>query len=268
MLIKTPTERPLLMVAPNGARRQKKDHPTLPETISEIASTAAACLAAGADALHAHSRDENGKHVLDVGLSRELLQETTITAPNMPIQITTESVGYYSPDAQRQFLYALCPPHASVALGEMMADNDIKSASRLYHWATENHVDIQHILRHPNELHQLSNYMIDGTLPPSQTLSVLFVLGNYQTSSATPAMLHSFLQAHQQINSRQSFKIRFMACAFGKNETDCLLLSAKSGGDCRVGFENNIQHPNGEIATDNAERIREVIATLKQNDCW
>ena len=39
---------PRIMVAPNGARRTKADHPRLPISAEEIATTAAACFAAGA----------------------------------------------------------------------------------------------------------------------------------------------------------------------------------------------------------------------------
>lgn len=258
------------MAAPNGARRGKKDHPALPETINEIAAAAAACQAAGAGALHAHLRDQGGAHILDAGLSRELLQEIANTAPGMPVQITTESAGRYSPTEQRQFLYALRPPLASVALAEMFSDNDTKSATDLYHWAADNQVDIQHILRHPKELQHLSDLIDNGTLPKPQDnlLQVLFVLGSYQLSDATPDMLLPFLQAHRQIAMRRPFKIRFMTCAFGRGETDCLLSSAKSGGDCRVGFENNVEHPNGDTAKDNAERVREVADALRQHGYW
>ena len=34
---------PSLMVAPNGARRSKSDHPALPVTLPEIVATARAC---------------------------------------------------------------------------------------------------------------------------------------------------------------------------------------------------------------------------------
>ena len=38
-----PEKLPKLMVAPNGARRIKKDHPEIPLTVSEIVETARSC---------------------------------------------------------------------------------------------------------------------------------------------------------------------------------------------------------------------------------
>ena len=59
---------PALMVAPNGATKTKADHPALPVTIPEIVACAEACARAGADGIHAHVRDAEGRHVLDAGL--------------------------------------------------------------------------------------------------------------------------------------------------------------------------------------------------------
>ena len=66
--------KPLIMVAPNGARRMKADHPALPLTVAETVETAQACHAAGAGALHLHIRDAEGRHSLDAGHYREALQ--------------------------------------------------------------------------------------------------------------------------------------------------------------------------------------------------
>ena len=48
---------PEIMLAPNGARRSKHDHPRLPITVEETVAAARDAFAAGAGALHAHVRD-------------------------------------------------------------------------------------------------------------------------------------------------------------------------------------------------------------------
>ena len=95
------TPLPVLMVAPNGARRTKADHPALPVSVAETVEAALACHEAGAGGLHAHVRDRQGAHVLDAGLYRELIAEMGLRAPAMAVQITTEAVGRYSPAEQR-----------------------------------------------------------------------------------------------------------------------------------------------------------------------
>ena len=252
--------KPLLMVAPNGARKTKKDHPALPVQLDEIVKTAAACHLAGADAAHLHVRDSRGEHTLDAGLYRELLREMSVCTQAMAVQITTESGGRYSPTEQRQLLYDLRPPWASVALSEMLADDDIKSARRLYQWAKAENIQIQHILYGSQEIEQLASLIKKGDIPEGD-LSILFVLGRYALpKNGTPLMLDSFLLARQNFLPDASF----MVCAFGEHETDCLLAAAAASGDCRVGFENNVYHRGGEIAKDNAARVSEVFIALQK----
>ena len=70
-----PKTLPNLMVAPNGARRTKSDHPAIPVTLEETVETAKRCHAAGAEAIHFHLRDDAEQHILDAGLYKEGLVE-------------------------------------------------------------------------------------------------------------------------------------------------------------------------------------------------
>ena len=51
-----------IMVAPNGARRMPADHPALPVTVPAIARACAEVHALGAQAVHVHVRDREGRH--------------------------------------------------------------------------------------------------------------------------------------------------------------------------------------------------------------
>ncbi|MCY4495536.1 MAG: 3-keto-5-aminohexanoate cleavage protein, partial [Acidimicrobiaceae bacterium] len=140
------------MVAPNGARRTKADHPNLPITIAELVSDAIACYQAGAQAIHAHVRDQSGHHTLELGLYRELIQEMAIAVPDMLVQLTTESAGKYSPSSQRKILTNLEADSVSVAIREFLADDELDSASRAYHQALEQGINVQHILYDRNDI--------------------------------------------------------------------------------------------------------------------
>ena len=115
-----PDALPRLMVAPNGARRTKTDHPAIPVTIPETVETAKLCAAAGAGAMHLHVRDSEQRHVLDAGLYREALAELGMAVPEMHFQITTEAVGRYRPEDMRQLAYDVMPPGISIGVLEMM----------------------------------------------------------------------------------------------------------------------------------------------------
>ena len=115
-----PAKLPKLMVAPNGARKVKKDHPAVPLTISETVATAKSCYEAGAGAIHLHVRDKDGQHVLDSGLYKEALNELEHQVPNMHIQVTTEAIGKYSPADMRKLAYDVTPPGTSIGTSELI----------------------------------------------------------------------------------------------------------------------------------------------------
>jgi len=251
---------PQIFIAPNGARKSKQDHPSLPLSIGEIVTSAKSCFEVGATGLHAHVRDEKGKHILDAGLYKELIGEMELKIPAMQVQITTEAVGIYSPAEQRELVRAVRPKMVSVSVAEMFEDDDLAAVSRFYYWAKEMNIEIQHIVYSAEEFLLLSRKMLLGTIPARQK-SVLFVLGRYEKNQqSNPAMLKPFLAVLKSL--RQGDEWRFMVCAFGNGETDCLVAAAKAKGDCRVGFENNFLHRDGTIAKDNADRVLALKTAL------
>ena len=151
-------------VAPNGARKTRADHPALPITMGEVANCAAACQAAGADGIHAHLRDASGAHLLDAGGYRELLAELALRAPGLSVQITTESVGRYTPADQRALVRALMSPAVSIALREISADNEVTEAARLFADCDTAGVAVQHILCSADKVDQLTRLVADGSI--------------------------------------------------------------------------------------------------------
>jgi len=111
---------PAIMVAPNGARKVKADHPAIPLGAAEIGAVARACANAGAGAIHFHVRDDAGGHVLDAGQYREVIAELKRTVPGMHLQITTETVGRYQPEDMRAIVRDVVPEGASIGVSEMV----------------------------------------------------------------------------------------------------------------------------------------------------
>jgi 3-keto-5-aminohexanoate cleavage enzyme len=247
---------PRIMVAPNGARRGKADHPALPVTIPGIVATAAACHAAGAGGLHAHVRDAEGRHVLDAGLYRELIAEMARKVPGMAVQITTEAIGLYGAPFQRQLVYELRPAMVSVALAEMLSDGDEAEAMHFYRSCADAGIAVQHILYSPDEVRRLSALVESGVVP-SQGLQILHVLGRYSAGQMSrPADLDAPLSAAADLPGD------WAVCAFGPGETACLARAARLGGKVRVGFENSLWNADGTLARDNAQRVAEVAAAI------
>lgn len=252
---------PNLMVAPNGARRGKSDHPALPITLDELVTTAVSCHAAGADGIHVHVRDENGEHSLDVGQYREALAAIKAAVPGFFLQVTSEAAGRFGPEAQMQMIEQLRPRSVSLAYSELMrAPTDTATATTFYAWAAANDVGIHHIAYTPDELQIFLKAVGQGIIPGTAH-QLQLVLGSY--AAAKPSR-PSDLDAYEKLLDayKDEFSLEWMICAFGSAETDCLVETAKRGGKLRVGFENSLWNADGSLAKDNAQRVAEVRAAV------
>ena len=246
----------IIMVAPNGARKTKSDHATLPVSIADTVSEAAMCRAAGASALHAHVRGARDEHVLDAGLYRELLQEMAQRVPDMLVQVTSEAVGIYTPSQQVDCIQSVKPRMASMALREITSDfTEPDFARRFFDWCDANEVHVQHILYSAQELQQFLDYRDAGVIPASHRC-VLFVLGRYRVDfQSQPADLDPFLQ--QDLDGLDWF-----VCAFGHQEQQCVLAAIEAGGHARIGFENNLYLPNGDLAENTAALVTSLVEAI------
>ncbi|WP_145105797.1 3-keto-5-aminohexanoate cleavage protein [Cereibacter sediminicola] len=252
---------PRIMLAPNGARLTKADHPALPVTIPEIVSAALAGRAAGADGLHAHVRDAEGRHVLDAGLYAELLAELDRKTPGFPVQVTTEAVGIYSPAEQRALVERLLPRLVSIAFREIAAEPDADVTRRFFAFCAEAGCHVQHILYDLEDIARLVAAVDEGTIP-REGLAVLLVLGRYTPGQVSvPADLDLPAAALLQALPAADWAV----CAFGPRETECLVAAHRMGGKMRIGFENNLLQSDGQPAPDNAARVAELVAALRSD---
>ena len=252
------TPLPLVMVAPNGARLTKKDHPNVPIGIHEIVECAKACAKAGAGGIHAHVRDDGQQHVLDAGLYSELLAELDHVLPGFYAQITTESVGRYTAAEQFALVKDVAPKAVSIALREVMDGASQSEMRSFYNDCHAAGIDVQHILYDAEDIAKLSVFTGAGIIP-REGLKTLLVLGRYTTGQlASPDDLKSpvaqMLQAFP--------KVDWAVCAFGRMETDCLLEAHRLGAKLRIGFENNRLNRDLSLADTNAERVRELIGFM------
>lgn len=246
---------PALMVAPNGATKTRADHPALPVTIPEIVACAAACAKAGADGLHAHVRDAEGRHVLDAGLYRELLAELARQVPDMQIQITTEAAGRYRPAEQRALVETLRPAAVSIALREIAAEPDQAATRRFFAFCAEAEIAVQHILYDTGDVAHFGGLLADGTIPAGAH-QILHVLGRYVTGQrAAPGDLQAPLAAQRCLGISADWAV----CAFGPDESACLLAARRAGGKVRIGFENNLLDPHGRPAESNAAQVADFL---------
>ena len=252
-----------IMAAPNGARLTTKDHPVLPVTIEKTIEAVVQCVDVGAGAVHLHVREDNGEHTLDVARYREAMAGLRDRlGDSFPIQVTTEAVGKYQPEDQMKMVRELQPEFISAALSEIMPEGAYQGpASDFYRWTHDNGVAVQHILCSPKELERFVDLQESGVISDTHHRSLLFVLGRYTEGQVSQKEdLDAFLEELERRGVAGHY--RWMICAFGENETECLVYAASRGGHVRAGFENNRLHADGRLAVNNAERIEDVRDSL------
>ncbi len=239
-----------LMVAPNGARLTRRDHPAVPLTVAELAQTARACAEVGASSMHLHVRDEAGQHTLDPDLYAEAIAAVTKASP-IAVQISTEAVGRFDVATQIDCIARVGAPDVSIALREMAREP--ARMAEAYETAARVGSDVQHILYSADDVRALFEAYDAGTIPDGLNRA-LFVLGRYSENlTATPEALDPFLAA------LGDHELSWSVCAFGRHEQTCLLAALRQGGNVRIGFENNTLAPDGTPFRDNAEAVASLV---------
>jgi uncharacterized protein (DUF849 family) len=244
------------MVAPNGVRRTKADHPQLPLTPAEIAREAELCCAAGATILHLHVRGSEGRHSLDPKLYRAAIEAVRqALGDRVAIQVTTEAGNRYGPTDQIAVVRQLRPEAVSLALPELIPDDAAAGeAAAFLSWLKREHIAPQYILYTPNDVARFHALHRRGVIPQRRPFA-LFVLGRYVRPTAPtelrPRDLLPYLKAHDA-------DCPWAVCAFGPRESACVVTAAGLGGHVRVGFENNLWLVDGRVAASNADLVEQV----------
>ena len=248
----------LITVAPNGAYKQRPDHPALPLTTTELGQTAKQCLDAGAAMIHMHIRDAEGRHSLDVQGYRDAQQAVkAAVGDELIIQITSEAARVYKAPEQIAMVTALKPEAVSVGLREVdQPEIGEAGLAQFFGWLAKERVMTQVIVYDVADLQRWQALRSQGVIPDAPW-SLLFVLGRYSVGQTSEAKdLLPFVMAHTGSEP-------WSMCAFGAGEHACATTAAALGGHVRVGFENNLLLNNGQVAPDNAALVRQIADSAR-----
>ena len=89
----------------------------------------------------------------------------------------------------------------------------------------------------------------------------LFVIGHYTGKTSYPENIPPFLKKME----KNKIKLDWSICAFGKEEIGCLEKAVSLGGKIRVGLENSLFMPSGELALDNQSKVAAVNKLFNLN---
>lgn len=253
----------IIMSAPNGARRQKADHPSLPITPDDMADCAEEIVEAGATILHLHVRDDQNKHSLDPDRYRASIKAIRERiGDKLIIQATSEAVGIYSRHEQIAMVKKLKPEAVSLALREICpSDAELSDTAEFIAWMTKEHIFPQYILYDEHDYDRFETYRKQGIFMNDAPFT-LFVLGRFPKAADAKYNAQRLKEITKHVGSPWAM------CGFGSNERDCVDHAAINSGHIRVGFENNIHRTEGTLLANNAEMImycRETAANANRS---
>lgn len=231
-----------LQVALNG-RLTKNDHTATPVTIEELASDAAHCVAAGAQLVHLHPRDAEGRESLEPSVVDQVVSRVR-DACGVPVGVTTGQ--WIEPDLDRRVRLVSrwrSPDFTSVNVSE-------RGSFELMRTLVSIGVGIEAGVWSPEDAERLGASGLGR-----QVTRILVEPGMLQVGRSTEAALQMVDDIHGILDG---FGLTVPRLQHGDGDVTWTLLedAIRRGADTRVGFEDTLYGPNGERASGNAALVR------------
>lgn len=235
----------IVQAALNGDRT-RDEHPAVPLTAADLARDAAACVAAGAGALHLHPRDGDGRETLDGAVVDAVVVAVREAAGDTPVGVST--AASIEPDLPAR-LAAIArwraPDYASVNVGEegfadvmrVLLDNGIGIEAGV--WSVED----ADRLAACGLADRLTRVLVEPLHPDPFAAPLLY------------EAIHARLDAHEIAAARLQH---------GDGEATWPILedALATDYDARIGFEDTFFLPDGERAPDNAALVAAAVRLL------
>lgn len=245
----------IITCAITGAEVTKKDHPSVPYTIEEMAEEAYQAYQVGASIIHVHARFDDGTPTQDKHRYQMIIEAIQKKCPDVIIQPSTGGAIGMSRQ-ERLMPTELDIEMATLDCGTLNFGGDaifVNTENDIIHFA--------HIMKQRGifpELECFEKGHIDLVLRLYRKgmihapLHFSFVLG---VNGGMTGEERDFLFLKESIPSDATFSV----AGIGKYEFPLAELSIKHGGHVRVGLEDNLYLEKGKFALNNADLVRKVV---------
>jgi len=245
-------------MAPNGAYKNKTDHPFLPITDDEIIKECITVQNIGVNMMHLHIRDNRQQHSINSYHYQQLIKniQAKLNKP-MVLQVTSESAGIFKAPEQIKMIQDLKPEFVSIAWREI-CPIETQKLSQFFKWLRDNNINPQIILYDIDDVRLFLSTLRIGDLF-FKDLPVLLVAGKRDLDFKMTEF-KKMIKKCQQNNLKS-----IMLCGFKEYETKITQIALQQNLHLRVGFENNLYLKNGKLAQNNMELIKETINTFENH---
>lgn len=256
----------IITAALSGAATMKNQIPSVPYTPAEFAEEAYKCWKAGAAMVHVHARGEDGMATHEHDRIRATHDAIKERCPDLIVNLSS-AVGMGKTAEQRiSQIVAIKPEMASLNTNTMnFSIIDRKTGKIFIDYVFENTFtmvqDFGKAMEKNGVKPEIECYDIGGL---DNTLLVA------KQGFFTDPMNFNFVWgvAGGQAFRSEAFiammnaippKANFTTCGVGTDEFPCIMQSCMLGGHMRVGLEDNIRMPNGELAKGNYELVEVAV---------
>jgi uncharacterized protein (DUF849 family) len=269
----------IITCAVTGNLTKPEQHPGLPITPQQIASSALEAAQAGAAVVHIHVRDpQTGLPSMEIDLYRQVIELIRAVNSELIINLTTGPGGRFipsdddpkvaapgttllHPERRVEHIAALKPDICSLDLNTMNSGGDVvintpKNVRRMASVIREAGVKPELEIFDSGDLHLALDLIKEGVLDGPALWT--FVLGVKYGFTATPETL---LYARNFLPQGAAWS----AFGIGRAEFPIVAQAWLAGGHVRVGLEDNIYISKGVLAETNAvlvARARDIVLSL------
>ena len=237
----------MLQVCLNGARSPREHH-HLPVRPEALATAAADAVAAGAQDVHLHPKTPDGADSLDPRIVGPTVRAVRAAVPGIPVGVTTGAWTLDDPEHRVAAIrtWTVLPDHASVnwhepgadAVAAALLDRGVAVEAGIWSGTDGD----EHFLRSP---------VRDRVLRVLAEVTDLTARGAISTADA---LLHRL----------QGVTAPILLHGEAAGAWPVLTLAAQRGLDTRIGLEDVLQLPDGDIAHDNAALVAAARERLVQ----
>jgi uncharacterized protein (DUF849 family) len=269
----------IITCAVTGNLTKPEQHPGLPITPQQIATSALEAAQAGASVVHIHVRDpQTGRPSMEIDLYRQVIKLIRAADAELIINLTTGPGGRFipsdddpkvaapgttllPPERRVEHIAALKPDICSLDLNTMNSGGDVvintpKNVRRMAAVIREAGVKPELEIFDSGDLHLALDLIKEGVLDGPGLWT--FVLGVKYGFAATPETL---LYARNFLPHGAAWS----AFGIGRSEFPIVAQAWLAGGHVRVGLEDNIYISKGVLAESNAAlvaRARDIVLSL------
>lgn len=236
----------LLKAALNG-NRSREEHPGIPLFPGELAAEAKAAVEAGADALHVHPRDREGRESLAAPDTSAALRALRAACPETPVGVSTGA--WIEPDVARRLAHLASwqelPDFASVNFHEPGAEDVARCL-------LDRGVDVEAGLASAEAVRRFVSFA-----RASQAVRVLL-----EPPEDDPTHAETTVREMERILDESGLEPPRLLHGTGATAWPLLDVARRWGYGARMGLEDTLLLPGGARAHSNGELIREARARM------